>query len=270
MTVLESKYDQLKQVIAGYGRILVAFSGGVDSTLLLKVAKDTLEEQVLAVTAHSVIDHHEDLQRAEVLAKEMGTRHLVINSDELAIPEFRANPPERCYHCKKARFTRLKEIAGEYNLDYVADGSNLDDDDDFRPGMKAIQELGVVSPLKEAGLTKTEIRELSRQLDLLTHDLPSNPCLASRIPYGTEITEHILKQVGQAEAYLKSLSIRTVRVRHHNNIARIEVEESDFEKIIRNKCDISNAFKVLGYDYVALDLKGYRTGALNEVLKGGS
>jgi len=263
-----SKLEELKKILLGMNKVLVAFSGGVDSTFLLKVARDVLGEKVMAVTASSETYPQEEIKEAKKLARKLNVRHLVIHTCELENPDFVNNPPQRCYFCKQELFTKLKEIAESESIPYVLDGANYEDTEDFRPGATAAQELGIRSPLKEAKLVKNEIRALSKNLDLPTWDKPSLACLSSRFPYYTEIDKKSLKQIGQAEELLKKLGFKQVRVRHHDHIARIEIETAEFPKIIKNrtKQKIVEDFKKLGYTYVSLDLAGYRTGSMNEPL----
>jgi uncharacterized protein len=263
---LDGKLSRLKALLKEMESVLVAFSGGVDSTLLLKVAQEELGEKVLAVTAVSQLTSRLEKEDAVEMARFIGAAHLEVDSDDLADPEFAANPRDKCYHCKKRRFGLLKEMARERGFKVVADGTNRDDFGDYRPGLKAIRELGIRSPLSEAGFGKEAIRQLSRQLGLPTWDKPSFACLASRVPYGYGITAEMLKQIDEGEIYLRSLGIcRQVRVRHHGAVARLEVDPRDIgrfmEEEIRNR--ITDFFKKLGYQFVALDLEGYAMGSLN-------
>jgi len=246
---------------------VIAYSGGVDSTFLIKVAYDILGNNALAVTATSSTYPKKELQAAKQYANTIGIPHIVIRSGELDVKKFTDNPANRCYYCKRELFRKLQAIAKDHRFNKVLDGSNADDVYDYRPGGKARAELGVLSPLKQVGLTKQEIRDLSRKLHLKTSEKPPFACLASRIPYGTKITKKRLKQIESAEEYLFSLGIRQCRVRYHETIVRIEVASSDFQKILRHAAQIITRFKTLGFTYVTLDLEGYRTGSLNEVLK---
>ena len=266
--LLQEKKDKLYAIIRDMGGCVVGFSGGVDSTLLFAVAAEVLGDRALAVTATSETYPERERREAEAFAKKIGGRHRVVESEELDIPGFAENPKNRCYYCKSELFTKLRKIADEEGLPYVLDGSNLDDRGDYRPGKQAACELNVRSPLDEAGLSKEEIRTLSQAMDLPTWDKPSFACLSSRFPYGTAITREKVSQVGRAEESLRDLGLRTIRVRHHGDMARIELGPAEFEQVVNGLRDeVIRLVKSAGYTYVALDLQGYRTGSMNEVLE---
>lgn len=263
---IKEKFESLKEILKSLQSVLIAFSGGVDSTFLAKTAFDVLGNRAIAVTVISEIHPKWEIDEAIEIAKKIGIEHKIIESSISDVPEFAENPVERCYYCKRTIFAKLKDMAEELNIKYVIDGSNFDDTGDFRPGMRALEEMKIRSPLKEAGLSKSEIRELSKRIGLPTWDKPSFACLASRIPYGEEINYAKLKAIAGAEAFIMGLGIRQFRVRHHDLIARIEVVEKDMKTILDNKEQIVKKLKELGYTYVTLDLYGYRTGSMNEVL----
>jgi len=250
-------------------RVVVAFSGGVDSTLLLKVAKEVLGDNVLAVTALSDTTAQRERDAAIRLARDLGVQHLVVEISEMDVPEFVRNPPDRCYICKKSRFSGLVKLAQRKGYAFVVDGENADDRDDYRPGIRATRELGVRSPLSEAGLTKNEVRALSKRLGLPTWDKPSYACLASRIPYGSSITREKLEQVDAAEEFIRKLiPSGQVRVRHHGDTARIEVDSGAIPALIKEDVRIRlvEHFKTLGFKFVTLDLAGYSMGSLNVMI----
>ncbi len=265
---LQHKYERLKSIVAQAGKAAVAFSGGVDSSLLLKVSHDLLGPSVLAITASSESFPQRELEAARQMAKNIGCRHLVIQTHELQLPGFKDNPPERCYLCKKELFGQMKRIASAEGIQVIFDGSNAQDVGDYRPGRKAAKEAGVRSPLEEAGLKKPEVRALARLLGLPNWDRPSFACLASRFPYGAKITQAGLHQVEEAEAFLWKLGMRVFRVRHHGAVARIELGDQEMQRIWKESLapGIVRALKSLGYTYVALDLEGYRSGSMNETL----
>jgi uncharacterized protein len=265
---IRTKYEKLKQILGEMGKVLVAFSGGVDSSLLLRTAWDVLDGGLLAVIASSATYPEEEQKEAVKLAEFWGVRYRIIHTDELDNPEFVKNPPTRCYFCKNELFSRLKEMAEAEGIPYVCDGANKEDLGDFRPGSEAAKELGIRSPLQEVGLVKAEIREISKWLGLPTWNKPSLACLSSRFPYGTEIDLDSLKQIGQAETYLRSQGFKQVRVRHHGQIARIEVESEEIERLLdpNFRQTVATRLKSYGYSYVTVDLEGYRTGSMNETL----
>jgi len=266
---LKIKFEKLREIFKAMRRVVVAFSGGVDSTLLLKVAQEALgDENVLAVTALSPLYPERELAGVKKLIQALEARHRLIESNELEIPGFSENPPHRCYHCKNKLFKELMDIAREEAIPFVVEGSTLDDDKDHRPGRMAIQELGIRSPLKEALFTKMEIRELSKELGLPTWDKPSFACLASRFPYGEKITEEGLRKVDAAEDFLFGLGFKQVRVRHYGNLARIEILNEEMGRLMNGSLreKVVNQLKKIGYHYVTLDLQGFRSGSMNEVL----
>lgn len=265
---VHEKLKQLRENLSNMQSLALAFSGGVDSSFLLKVAGEVLGDQVLAVTARSSTYPEREYREAEALAESFGVRHMTIMSEELEIDGFADNPPNRCYFCKHELFDKVKEIAVREKIRYVADGSNLDDLGDYRPGLKAVKELEVVSPLREAGLHKEEIRLLSREMGLPTWNKQAFACLASRFPYGEKITREKLAMVDKAEQFLLDLGFRQVRVRHHGNLARIEVGGTERDRFFtENLMDkVYSELKQIGFTYVALDMKGYRTGSMNEAI----
>jgi len=269
-SALQRKQSALERILRDLGSVLVAYSGGVDSTFLAAAAHRTLGPRALAVTAASPTYPSSEVEEARSIARSLGLRHLVIETDELENPAFVRNDRSRCYYCKGELFAKLWDIARQEGLAAVADGSNADDVEDYRPGRQAGVELSVRSPLLEAGLTKLEIRELSRQWGLPTWKKPSFACLSSRFPYGTSITLDALERIERAEEYLKSLGLGQLRVRHHDPIARIEVEPESFglflDPEVRRR--VVRHLRDLGYSYVTLDLEGYRTGSLNEPYQG--
>lgn len=266
MDHVEEKYTALKDYLAELGSLVIGFSGGVDSTLLVKVAYDLLGDDVLAVTSSSETYPSAQLKEAEKIAAEIGVPHLVIDTEELNNEDFAQNPPQRCYYCKSELFKSLQEIADRRGYDHVADGTNYDDLDDFRPGLEAAEELTVVSPLAKTEFTKEDIRQVSKRLELPTWNKPSFACLSSRFPYGDRITAEKLEMVDKAEEYLRQYTWQQLRVRHHDDTARIEVLPGDFGQLLSLREQIISKFKEIGYTYITLDIEGYRTGSMNETL----
>ncbi|MDR0883954.1 MAG: ATP-dependent sacrificial sulfur transferase LarE [Oscillospiraceae bacterium] len=264
----DEKYAALRRDLRALGSVVVAFSGGVDSTFLLKVAHDVLGEGVVAVTARSCSYPQRELDEATAFCRSEGIAHVVCDSEELDIEGFAQNPVNRCYLCKTELFDKIADIAQARGIAHVAEGSNVDDDGDYRPGRVAVREHGVHSPLRAAGLTKAEIRTLSQALGLPTWNKQSFACLSSRFPYGTEINPARLGMIDRAEQFLLDLGLRQVRVRFHGDVARIELDEAEMAALaprdLREK--ITAAFQEIGFPYVALDLLGYRTGSMNEVI----
>ncbi|MDF1551884.1 MAG: ATP-dependent sacrificial sulfur transferase LarE [Deferrisomatales bacterium] len=264
---LAEKRRRLEGILRDLGGVVIGFSGGVDSSYLYAVAVAVLGDRTLGVTACSETYPERERREAQTLAAHLGGRHRLIVSEELDLPAFTTNPPDRCYHCKFELFRQLRRVAEQEGLPHVADGSNRDDRGDHRPGRRAARELGVRSPLDEAGLGKQEIRALSQELGLPTWDKPAFACLSSRFPYGTPITREKVSQVGRAEEGLRALGLRVLRVRHHGDVARLEVGPEEFSRLAGAlREDAVRVVKTAGYAYVALDVQGYRTGALNEVL----
>ena len=267
VSALEERLKQLEGIVAPYGSALVAFSGGVDSSLALAIAARALpKEKVLAVTSNNETYLPSELDLARDFATTLGVEHLVVNTRELDDPNYASNPTNRCYFCKSTLYSDLAKLASERGYACVVDGANKDDEGDYRPGRKAAKELGVVSPLSVAGVGKAEVRELAKHLGLPSWDKPALACLSSRFPYGQEITPEKLSQVARAEEFLRKEGFRQVRVRHHGEIARLEVAPAEMERAFALREEISAELKDAGFLYVTLDLAGYRSGSLNAAL----
>ncbi|MDR2344928.1 MAG: ATP-dependent sacrificial sulfur transferase LarE [Planctomycetaceae bacterium] len=269
MTDLELKYSALQDYIRGLGQLVVAFSGGVDSTFLLRLSFDILKSNTLAVTARSCSFPQRELNTAQEFTRQYGIEHIIVESEELDIDGFSNNPLNRCYLCKSGLFTKIRQIANLREIKHIAEGSNADDEGDYRPGLQAVAEFGILSPLRKFKLTKKEIRQLSNELGLPTWDKQSFACLASRFQYGEEISRERLNMIDKAEQILLDAGLKQVRVRFHGNLARIETDDAGMNLLLTEKIlckDIYKKFKEIGFTYVSIDIIGYRTGSMNESL----
>ncbi|MFH1862424.1 MAG: ATP-dependent sacrificial sulfur transferase LarE [bacterium] len=270
MTAAEKELE-LRRLLRSLDALAVAYSGGVDSTYLLKIAAEELGDQALGITAISSTYPERERQRAESIVQQIAARHIYIHTKEIGNSAFSSNNPDRCYHCKKELFRKIREVAVEQGIQHIADGSNQDDNSDYRPGRKALQELEVLSPLEQCGFTKDDIRLRSRELGLPTWDLPAFACLASRIPYGKPITEKSLRRIEAAEDALYRLGFRVVRVRHYDETARLEIGVDEIPRMLDQAIreQVVENLKIAGYTFVTLDLEGYRTGSMNRMLTPG-
>ena len=263
---MKEKFEHLKKIMKEKESLLIAFSGGVDSSLVAKIAYDVLNEKVLAVTLVSDTFSKRELENAKKIAKEIGVHHMIVKSSELGNEAFVKNPENRCYYCKKEEAIVLKRIANENKIKYIADGVNLSDFHEHRPGIKALDEEDIIHPLVEAGIKKSDIKIMAKFLELSNYNMPSTTCLSSRISYGEEITIKKLKRIEEAESFILSSGLRQVRVRCHKDVARIEVEKEEIEKVINFREEIVRRLKKVGFKYITLDLEGYRSGSMDEIL----
>jgi uncharacterized protein len=266
--VLPPRYERLVEVIRGYGRCVVAFSGGADSSLVARAAHDALAGRALAVTGASASIPPREVDHARRVAGEIGIAHRVVSTHEQDDASYRANPVDRCYYCKRELFSTLARLAREEAFDAVLSGDNTDDLADHRPGRRAALEAGVRFPLQEAGLTKSEVREMSRALGLPTWDKPASPCLASRVAYGEAIDPVVLARIDSAEEFVRRLGIAVVRVRHHRDVARIEVPEADIDRLMAHRAAVVDRLRALGWPFVSMDLSGFRSGSMNLLVPG--
>ena len=262
----QEKYSQIQRLMADLGSVVVAYSAGVDSTLVLRIARDALGERVVAATGLSDTYPDEEMAEARTLAAEMGVEHVMVRTEELTDPRYAMNSHQRCFFCKNELYGKLRELADQRGIPHIVDGTNADDLGDHRPGLRAARQIGVRSPLQEVGMTKAEIREISNELGLRTWDKPAFACLSSRFPFGTPITLEKLKQVADAERGIRQLGFRGFRVRHHDKLARLEVDPADFPRVLERHDEVVACIRAAGYRFVTLDLQGYRSGSLNEGL----
>ena len=262
----QGKYSQIQRIMADLGSVVVAYSAGVDSTLVLRIAHDALGERVVAATGLSDTYPDEEMAEARTLAAEMGVEHVMVRTEELTDPRYAMNSHQRCFFCKNELYGKLRELADQRGIPHIVDGTNADDLGDHRPGLRAARQIGVRSPLQEVGMTKAEIREISNELGLRTWDKPAFACLSSRFPFGTPITLEKLKQVADAERGIRQLGFRGFRVRHHDKLARLEVDPADFPRVLERHDEVVACIRAAGYRFVTLDLQGYRSGSLNEGL----
>ena len=265
---LSDKYDKLKEYIASFGSVAVAFSSGVDSTFLLYAAKEALGDRLIAVTASSCSFPERELKEAEAYCRKMDVKHFIVKSEELEIEGFSHNPKNRCYLCKHELFEKIRAVADEQGIAEIAEGSNLDDNGDYRPGLQAVAELGMKGPLRHCGFSKQDIRDMSQYLNIPTWNKQSFACLSSRFPYGDLISEEKLKMVDKAEQLLLDMGFHQLRVRIHGDVARIELDPSEFDKFMKEevRTEVYSRFKEYGFAYVALDIMGYRMGSMNETI----
>ena len=268
MMAKNEKLERLEGYLANLEKLAVAFSGGVDSTFLLKVAHMILGDNVVAITVNGAIHPGWEIESSKEIASRIGVRQILLDMDIFKNENIVTNPPDRCYHCKMAIFSMIKKTAKSYGIDNVADGSNIDDAGDYRPGMRALKELGILSPLRDAGLGKEEIRILSKELGLPTWDKPALSCLATRIPYNTRITEETLSMIEAGEDFLRGLGFSQVRLRHLGNLAKIEVPPEDMMRLLGLREMVVKKLREIGYTYITMDMEGYNMGSMNRTIKG--